>query len=143
MLERLQDSDEELIDRARAGDQRAFPTLLSRHEAAARRLAEATLGACDLATQVVAEASTRLHAELLNGELALAFRVSLLQVVRRVATSHEKNNVKDTSAWFIRSVPGGSAFRDLDRPQQAALWHFRRRIRILSPGGCCARSSAP
>jgi RNA polymerase sigma factor (sigma-70 family) len=85
------DSDDELFDRARQGDRRAFEALYRRHREAARRVAAVISDSGADAEDAVAEGFARLFAALprLAGR-PIVFRAYLLTTVRNVATDRHR-----------------------------------------------------
>ncbi len=85
------DSDDELLDRARGGDRRAFETLYLRHRETARRVASMVTTSPADTEDAVAEGFARLFAALprLDGR-PIVFRAYLLTTVRNAATDRHR-----------------------------------------------------
>jgi RNA polymerase sigma factor (sigma-70 family) len=87
----VSDSDDELMERARAGDSAAFATLYLRHRATARRIALVLTASSADADDAVAEGFTRLLAALprLAGR-PVVFRAYLITIIKNVVTDRHR-----------------------------------------------------
>ncbi|MGH8994086.1 MAG: RNA polymerase sigma factor [Acidimicrobiia bacterium] len=85
------DSDDELLDRARDGDVKAFEVLYLRHRETARRVAMMLSTSAADAEDAVAEGFARLFAALPRlVDRPIVFRAYLLTTVRNVATDRHR-----------------------------------------------------
>jgi DNA-directed RNA polymerase specialized sigma24 family protein len=129
--------DARLLDLVRAGDRAAFDILVTRHAAAARRLAHIMVPAAQV-DRVVAEALAQVRdATLLGRGPSDAFRPYLLTVLRRVSMAVQHIEVPadtkpmpgpaeptgDREATDLRTSPIVRAFRSLPERWIAVLWH--------------------
>lgn len=131
-------SDAELIAAARSGDNLALDSLVSRHRAAAQRLAGRL--APDAADKLLAESVATVTAALrAGGGPAMAFRTYLLTTVRRrnharAAAAGRIRPVDDLSTARMASVSGSSVttaalpaaaavHRRMSEVTRLALWH--------------------
>ena len=78
-------SDEELVQRARAGERAAFGALVERHQAAALRLATAVVGSTDEARDIVQEAFVKAYAAIDRYRGDAPVRSWLLRIVANEA----------------------------------------------------------
>ncbi|MDH4145412.1 MAG: zf-HC2 domain-containing protein, partial [Acidimicrobiia bacterium] len=118
MFDRSHSSDEQLAERCRAGEQRAFAALRSRHELAARELALALIGEDASAEEIVAEAFGRAAGAVLQGD-DQPFRILMMEAVASVADSHHHASDARRAAHsvapaptVVASCPRGSASED-------------------------------
>ena len=99
------DSDEELLDRARLGDRKAFEVLYLRHRETARRVARMLTTSVADADDAVAEGFARLFAALPRlADRPIIFRAYLLTTVRNVATDRHRR-MRRVDLWH--EVPEG------------------------------------
>jgi RNA polymerase sigma-70 factor (ECF subfamily) len=93
-------SDQELVERARHGEAAAFEALVARHHQAARRAAQAALGAPDDADDVAQEAWIAAHARLADFQGGSSFRTWLLAIVWNKALDRRRQ----VGRWLRRMV---------------------------------------
>ncbi len=95
-------SDEELVARAREGDDDAFGELVDRHRHAVYRAALAALGSAADADDVAQEAFLAAHRALAGFRAEASFRTWMLAIAWRCALSRRRS----VRSWMRRFVSG-------------------------------------
>lgn len=90
--------DAQLVERARAGDDRAFADLVRRHQRRALRLAMAICGSMEEAEDAVQDAFVKAHGALDRVHPHAPVRPWLLQVVANTARNHRRSTWRRTAA---------------------------------------------
>lgn len=133
-------SDDELLDRVRAGDTRAFGALWQRHAGPALSVARSFVGL--EAEDIVSEAFTRLLAAVQDGKGPRAgFRPYLIATVRNVGRRQYNRSIPGSDVEFdqlidasaqngedeairdLDATAAGEAFQSLQPRWQQALWY--------------------
>jgi RNA polymerase sigma factor (sigma-70 family) len=127
----VEDSDEQLLDRARNGDVKAFEVLYLRHRDTARRVAMLLSTSAADAEDAVAEGFARLLAALPRlADRPVIFRAYLLTTVRNVATDRHRRMRK---VDLRDEVPEGPSEpeADVEALSDAERHQMRRAIESL------------
>ena len=132
-------SDEELVERTRSGDQRAFAELWRRHFRSGARVARQFTSSID-ADDLVSEAYTRIYQRVLaGGGPTGAFRPYLYTTIRNLASTwgaasrevqvddiadfEDPDTLDDPAAIALDRTLTVRAFRSLPERWQSVLWY--------------------
>lgn len=136
---RVTTSDEELVQQARLGDQRAFAELWRRHFRSGARVARQFTSSID-ADDLVSEAYTRIYQRVLaGGGPSGAFRPYLYTTIRNLASTwgaasrdvqveeiedfEDPTTLDDPAALALDRTLTSRAFRSLPERWQSVLWY--------------------
>ena len=116
----LQPSDDALIDRLIAGDERAFSTLIKQHHGLMLNIARAIIGDA-FAEDVVQEAWCKVHAHIAGFERRSALRTWLISIVSNEAKSRLRRESRQVSLEQLDGETPGS-YLDGERFKSDGHW---------------------
>jgi RNA polymerase sigma-70 factor (ECF subfamily) len=127
-------SDDQLIERARRGDEAAWVSLVDQHQQAAFRLAYLIMGSADEAEDVAQEAFIRAFKSLDRFDAARPFRPWLLGITKNLAYNRHRATRRYLSAVrrLLRAAPEPvvEPAGERSRPYEAEmLWEAVKRLR--------------
>jgi len=130
----VRSSEADLVERARAGDETAWETLMRLHQEAAFRLAYLILGDAHEAEDAVQEAFVRAYRSLRRYDSSRPFRPWLLSIAANQARNRQRAFGRYMAALFRWGQSEEESVSDSDselqrRWEAQALWQAVRRLK--------------